>query len=223
MGRGTQPSSQELGVLRTDAQELGVARADAQELDATRRKRTRDEIRLLLADDDPRALRMVSDRLATDDVRVVGQARTGDEAVAMALELAPDILVMDLVMRGRDAIAATRQLATEAPETKVVILSITSDPEAILLALQAGAVGFLDKGIDIDALLRTVRGVYRGEAALDRLTTRTLIREFRAMSGRSQGHDAPATRPRASLENVRANIEAIVRSWRAARKERLRR
>ena len=182
-------------------------------LSADRRERAPGEIRVLVADDDPRARRTVSDRLATADVRVVGQARTGDEAVAMALDLVPDIVVMGLLMRGRDGIAATRRIAAEAPEIKVVILSINTDPEAVLLALRAGAVGFLDKGIDMDALLRTVHGVYRGEAALDRLTTRTLVREFQAMSGRAlrpprQG--ANVTHTRSSFGNARKIGEAIL-------------
>lgn len=197
--------------------ELGAG-ARLKEFGAGREERVPGEIRVLVADDDARARRTVSDRLATADVRVVGQARSGDEAVAMALDLAPDIIVMDLVMRGRDGIAATRRIAAEAPEIKVVILSINTDPEAVLLALRAGAVGFLDKGIDMDALLRTVRGVYRGEAALDRLTTRTLIREFQAMSVRLIGQGRPDIRitpTGGSFEGVRANIEASLRKLRS--------
>jgi DNA-binding NarL/FixJ family response regulator len=185
---------------------------------ADHRERAPGEIRVVVADDDPRARRTVSDRLATADVRVVGQARTGDEAVAMALDLAPDIIVMDLLMRGRDGIAATRRIAAEAADVKVVILSINTDPEAVLLALRAGAVGFLDKGIDMDALLRTVRGVYRGEAALDRLTTRTLVGEFQAMSMRAQSpreQAAHVTGNRSSFHNARTLVEATVRRMRA--------
>jgi DNA-binding NarL/FixJ family response regulator len=189
---------------------------------ADRRERGPGEIRVLVADDDPRARRTVSDRLATTDVRVVGQARTGDEAVAMALDLAPDIVVMDLLMRERDGIAATRRIAAEAPDVKVVILSINTDPEAVLLALRAGAVGFLDKGIDIDALLRTVRGVYRGEAALDRLSTRTLVGEFQAMSVRALGpwgQGAQVTGTQSSFHNARTTVEAILRGLRTLRRK----
>jgi DNA-binding NarL/FixJ family response regulator len=185
---------------------------------ADRRERGPGEIRVVVADDDPRTRRTVSERLATADVRVVGQARTGDEAVALALGLAPDIVVMDLLMQGRDGIAATRRIAAEAPDVKVVILSINTDPEAVLVALRAGAVGFLGKGIDMDALLRTVRGVYRGEAALDRLTTRTLVGEFQAMSVRALGQTsqgAQATGTQSSFQNARATVEATLRRVRA--------
>lgn len=153
---------------------------------AAREQRAADSIQVLVADDDALARRMVCDRIATADVQIIGEARNGEEAVAMALELAPDIVVMDLLMPGCDGIAATRRITSEAPDVKVVILSVSTDPDAVLLALKSGAVGFLDKGIEMDALLRTVRGVYRGEAALNRLTTRTLIQEFRAVSVRAE-------------------------------------
>jgi two-component system NarL family response regulator len=160
-------------------------------------------IHVLVADDDALARRMVRDALATDDVRVVGEARNGEEAVAMALQLAPDIVVMDLLMPRVDGIEAARRISTEAPEIQVVMLSVSVDPEAILQALRAGAVGFLDKGIEMDALLRVVRGVYRGEAALDRLTTRVLIQEFRAISLRVETRRARATQSAGSTLSTR--------------------
>lgn len=151
------------------------------------------EIRVLVADDDPFVRRMVCDRLSTDDVRVVGQASNGKEAVALALELMPDIVIMDLLMPGCDGITATRRIGEQAPQIRVVILSVSDDQDAVLLALRAGAIGFLDKGIEMDALLRVVRGVYRGEAALDRLSTRALINEFRTMAARVESRGARAT------------------------------
>ena len=150
-------------------------------------------IRVVVADDDAFARRMVCDRLATADVQVVGQARNGEEAVALALELMPDIVIMDLLMPGCDGISATRQIGRQAPDIQVVILSISNDHDAVLLALRAGAVGFLEKGIEMDALLRVVRGVHRGEAALDRLSTRALIHEFRALAARAESRGVRAT------------------------------
>jgi DNA-binding NarL/FixJ family response regulator len=146
---------------------------------------------------------MICDRLATDDVQIIGEARDGDEAVARALELAPDIVVMDLLMPGCDGIAATRRIATEAPAIRVIILSVSTDPEAIMLALRSGAIGFLDKGIEMDALLRTVRGVSRGEAALDRFATLALIQEYRAASGRTEGRGIRGSQSAGSMLSAR--------------------
>lgn len=141
-------------------------------------------IRVLVADDDPLARRAIVDQLSVEDVRVVGQARGTNEAVALALELRPDIVVMDLLMPGSDGIVGTQRIVGQAPEVQVIILSLSNDDDAAMLALRSGAVGFVRKGIEMDALLRIVRGVHRGEAALDRAVTRRLIQEFRAVTTR---------------------------------------
>lgn len=150
-------------------------------------------IRVVVADDDPFARRMVCERLTTDDVQVVGQAHNGEVAVALALDLMPDIVIMDLSMPDCDGISATRRIAQRAPEIQVVILSITKSQDAVLLALTAGAVGFLEKRIEMDALLRVVRGVHRGEAALDRRFTRALINAFRATAARAEIREPKTT------------------------------
>ena len=150
-------------------------------------------IRVLVADDDAFARRMVCDRLAADGVQVVGQARHGEEAVALALELMPDVVIMDLLMPGCDGISATRRIGQRAPEIQVVMLSVSNDQDTLLLSLRAGAVGFLEKRIEMDALVRVVRGVHRREAALDRQCTRVLIDEFRAMAARAETRGPKAT------------------------------
>jgi DNA-binding NarL/FixJ family response regulator len=147
-------------------------------------------IRVIVADDDSLARRIISDRLAAEDIEIVAQVRNGDEAVEQALELRPDVVVMDLLMPRSDGITATRRIAAQAPDIQVVLLSVSSDEQVVLLALRSGAAGFLDKRLELDALARVVRGVHRGEAALDRATTRVLIREFRAMAMRTEAKAA---------------------------------
>lgn len=169
-------------------------------------------IRVLIADDDAIARRTVRERLTNGELRVIGEAQDGEQAVAMAVELAPDIVVMNLVMPGCDGITAAGRIAVEAPQVKVVLLSLIADPEAVVLALRSGAVGFLDKEIEMDALVRTVRGVYRGEAALDRLATRRLIQEFQAISARADTRGArPDQTAGPALNEMRTWIERIVR------------
>ncbi len=145
-----------------------------------------DAIRVIIADDDSLARRIISDRLTADDIEIVAQVRNGEDAVERALDLRPDVIVMDLLMPRCDGITATRRIAAEAPEIQVVLLSVSSDEQVVLLALRSGAAGFLDKRLEIDALARVVRGVHAGEAALARATTRMVIREFRAMSLRTE-------------------------------------
>src|SRR5581483_1281640 len=101
--------------------------------------------RVLIADDDPFATRMLTDRLGGDDVMIVGTASDGDSAVDLTLELVPDLVLMDVSMPGCDGITATERIRARAPEVQIVVLSVNDDPELVLLALRAGAVGFLDK------------------------------------------------------------------------------
>ena len=152
------------------------------------------ELRVLVADDDPLARRLVREQLTTaEDVSVIGEARDGVEAVRMARDLAPDLVVMDLQMPGCDGIAAAEQITAEAPWVNVVILSVAGDEELVLLALRSGAVGFLDKGIEMEALIRAVHGVGRGEAAIDRTMTRRLIAEFRSITAKAAMRSASRT------------------------------
>ena len=139
-------------------------------------------LRVLIADGDPLALRLLSERLAGDEVTIVGTALDGETAVAEALSLRPDLVVMDVTLPRCNGIVATERIRAEAPEVQVVLLSVRDDPELVMTALRAGAVGFLEKRIDLAALARAVRGIGRGEAAIDRRMTRRLIDEFRATS-----------------------------------------
>ncbi|HUE25386.1 MAG TPA: response regulator transcription factor [Solirubrobacteraceae bacterium] len=147
-------------------------------------------IRVIVADDDSLARRIISDRLSDADIEIIAQVKNGEEAVEQALALHPDVIVMDLLMPRSDGITATRRIAAQAPDVQVVLLSVSSDEQVVMLALRSGAAGFLDKRLELDALARVVRGVSRGEAALDRTTTRQLIREFRAMAMRTEAKAA---------------------------------
>jgi DNA-binding NarL/FixJ family response regulator len=176
----------------------------APETDGDHRAETGDHIiRVLVADDDPLARRMLCEQLASEDISVVGQARDGDEAVAMAITLRPDVAVIDLSMPGCDGVTAAARIAEHAPDIRIVILSATLDEEAGLLALRSGAIGFLEKDIDVDALLRVVHGVERGEAALNRIMTRRLIAEFRTMCARAEAKSPPRTQAAGSTLSAR--------------------
>ncbi|MEZ5117492.1 MAG: response regulator transcription factor [Candidatus Nanopelagicales bacterium] len=104
---------------------------------------------ILLADDHGLVRAgLVSLLQSTDDLRVVGQASDGEQAVAQALELRPDVVLMDLSMPVLDGVEATRRVVAQLPETHVVVLTSFSDRERVDLALRAGAVGYLLKDCD---------------------------------------------------------------------------
>ncbi|RSS58337.1 DNA-binding response regulator [Streptomyces sp. WAC07061] len=133
-------------------------------------------IRVLIADDQPLVRRGLALILAPDPgIEVVGEAADGAEAVGLAQELRPDVVVMDIRMPVLDGVAATARLAEVRPATRVLALSTFDMDEYVVAALRAGACGFLPKDVSPEELIAAVRTVHTGEAAVaPRLLTRLL-------------------------------------------------
>jgi DNA-binding NarL/FixJ family response regulator len=126
-------------------------------------------IRVLAADDQ----RVVREGLAMllgllPDVEVVGTAADGEEALALAGELRPDVILMDLRMPRVDGVEATRRLRASHPEIKVVVLTTYADDRSVLDALRAGALGYLTKDAGADEIRQALQRVASGQASLDR-------------------------------------------------------
>jgi NarL family two-component system response regulator LiaR len=100
------------------------------------------------------------------DIEVAGEAGGGEAAVAAASAVAPDVVLMDLLMPDGDGVAAIRALAAAAPAARVLVLSSFADDERIFAAMQAGAAGYLLKDVDPDALAEAIRDVHRGRPVL---------------------------------------------------------
>lgn len=122
------------------------------------------KITILIADDH-KIVRMGLKSLfaAEKDLTVVGEAEDGEQAVKKALELRPDIVIMDLVMPRKDGVSATRELHEQLPGTSVVVLTSYSTSDTIAAALQAGARGAVMKSADDNDLLSAIRAVAAGE------------------------------------------------------------
>jgi DNA-binding NarL/FixJ family response regulator len=133
-------------------------------------------LRVLVADDHPlfRAGLTTALRLS-DAIEIVGEASSGAEAVAAAVELHPDVVLMDIHMPDLDGIEATRQIIACHPDTGILVLTMLEDDESVLAAMRAGARGYLLKGADADEIVRAIDAVGRGEAMLGPSVARQLI------------------------------------------------
>jgi two-component system, NarL family, nitrate/nitrite response regulator NarL len=121
-------------------------------------------IRILVADDHPLFREGVVHSLAAEpDLAVVGQAASGEEALRLARDLLPDVVLLDVAMPGWGGLATAEKLATACPAIKVVMLTVVEDEDKLLAAFSAGARGYVLKGVSARELAAVVRGVDRGE------------------------------------------------------------
>ncbi|MEV6525977.1 response regulator transcription factor [Longispora sp. NPDC051575] len=126
-----------------------------------------DRIRVMIVDDHP----VVRQGLRTflelqDDIAVVGEAGDGDECVAVADDLRPDVIVLDLKMPGADGVAALRGLWERGNPARVLVITSFTEPSAVLPAMRAGAAGYVYKNIDPPALAAAIRAVHAGHVLL---------------------------------------------------------
>ncbi len=165
-------------------------------------------IRVLLADDHDilrQGLKLLLGR--EPDIQVVGEARTGREAIALAQELAPDVVVMDITMPDIDGLAASGHIRKHQPTTQVLILTMHESEEYFLQALRVGAVGYLVKKAAPTDLQMAIRAVARGGAflypGLAKALVRAYVTESATNSETQEALQVPSSDP--SLQSARAS------------------
>ena len=149
-----------------------------------------ERIRVMIVDDHAIVrvgLKQVLDQ--SGEFEVVGQAADGEEAVRVAAEVSPDVVVMDVMMPKKDGVEACREIMDYAPETRVLMLTASTEEDAIVEAVAAGATGYLQKETDRERLLSAVRDVVRGEL---RLPADVVRRTFEAIRGAGKTEDTAA-------------------------------
>ena len=160
-------------------------------------------IRLLLADDHD----ILRDGLRallglTDDIKVVGEAHTGREAVDLAERLQPDVVLMDMSMPELDGVEACRRIRQQTPEVRVLFLTMHEAEEYFFRALRAGAAGYIIKRTAASELVAAVRAVARGDAFLSPSVAQALVTEY---TGRARGTGPSRGSPPDAPEEDRYN------------------
>jgi two-component system, NarL family, response regulator LiaR len=141
-----------------------------------------DRITVMIVDDHEMVRRGACSYLdAQADISVVAQAGSGEEAVKLAQEFVPDVVLMDLVMPGMDGVDATRRVKNISPRTQIIILTSFHQDEYIFPALQAGAISYLLKDVKAAELIEAIRRAARGEATLHPRIAARVIKTFRSL------------------------------------------
>lgn len=151
--------------------------------------------RVLVVDDQALIRSAVRDLLdAADGIEVVGEAVDGEEAVALAASLRPDVVVCDIRMPRMDGIEATRRICSDPSlaETRVLVLTTFEEDDYVVAALRAGASGFIGKGAEPDEIVQAVLAVDEGGALLSPAATRAMIERYVRRTEPAAPRDAPA-------------------------------
>lgn len=152
----------------------------------------RKRIRLVLADDHAMVRAGTRELLEQQsDIEIVGEASNGAEAVQLAQELQPDVVVMDVRMPGMSGVEATRRIKADFPDIKVLVLTAHDDDEYVFALLQAGANGYMMKTAEIDELVKAIRTVAAGQSMLAPTIAGKVVAQF------TSGKPVPEPRPTA--------------------------
>jgi DNA-binding NarL/FixJ family response regulator len=165
----------------------------------------RGKLRVMLVDDHTLVRAAVRQALEAPDVSLVAEAATAEEALVLAPQVRPDVLLVDINLPGMDGVALVRELAPRLPKTRIVMLTMSGADHDLLEAIQNGAVGYLTKDVSPEALLRAVRSAWAGELAIPRRMAARLVRRLAESSRPTPNESDPAlaTLTRRELEMLR--------------------
>ena len=163
------------------------------------------KIKVLLVDDHPVVRKGLYSCLANrENLKIVGEAADGAEAIRKVAELSPDIVLMDIYMPQLDGLAVTERLQKEAPQVKVLILSMYSNREYVLRIIKAGARGYVLKDAPPDELVRAIEAVNAGETFFSPAVARIALNQFVSETSRSDPFSRLSEREREVLARIAA-------------------
>ncbi len=139
-------------------------------------------IRVMLVDDHALVRAAVRQALDAPDLAMVAEAASAEDALLIAPQVRPDVLLVDIDLPGMDGVALVRELAPRLPDTRIVMLTVSRDDRHLVDAMRSGAVGYLTKDLSPEALVRAVRSASEGELAMTRRTAARLVERLVAGS-----------------------------------------
>jgi len=153
---------------------------------------SKEPLRILIADDHPLFRNGMRTLLTADpEMEVIGEAAAGDEAIALAASLQPEVILMDLGMPGVGGIEATRRILHASPHIRILVVTMYEDDQSVFTAMRAGARGYLLKGANPDEVLRAIHAVGSGEALFSPTIATRLIDFFAALQPVALPHALP--------------------------------
>lgn len=149
-------------------------------------------LRVMLVDDHELVRAAVRQALTVPGLEMAAEAATAEDALGVALKVRPDVLLVDIDLPGMDGVDLVRELAPRLPQTRIVMLTVSSADHHIVDAMRYGAVGYLTKDLSPEALVRAVRSAHAGELAMPRRLAARLVHRFVETSRRAAPTDDPA-------------------------------
>ena len=179
-------------------------------------------LRVMLVDDHALVRSAIRQAITAPDVEVVGEASTAEEALALAPTLRPDVMLLDLDLPGMSGSHLVRELAPRLPQTKIVMLTVSTSRRDLLDAMRHGARGYLTKDLSPDALLRSVRGIRRGDLPMSRIFAAHVVDELARAARRGSGTtpDNGLSSREEEVLNSSPTASRIARSQRTSRSRR---
>ncbi len=164
------------------------------------------KIRVLIADDHPLFRQGIKQILELEkDIMVISQAANGDEAVRLAREQKPDVILMDINMPGSNGLQAIKEIKDENIDSKIIVLTIHEDREYLIKTIQMGAEGYVLKDAEPSVLIDAIRNVYQGQSYIQPTMTKELVKEFNRLTLHSKeknGENMLTTREREVLKLI---------------------
>jgi DNA-binding NarL/FixJ family response regulator len=135
-------------------------------------------IRVMIVDDHPLVRGAVRQAISTPDLAMVAEAESAEEALDLAPQVRPDVLLVDIDLPGMDGVGLVRELAPRLPDTRILMLTASHNDRHVLDAIRFGAVGYLTKDLSVDGLVRGIRSAWDGELAMSRRTAARLVQRL---------------------------------------------